>query len=98
MDSSRHASARVISDSIFDIIYQYIELFFRSEKLQQCCYLFAQTIKKILIGGSLEDILLEAARQINLDIHLLKQMEDSEAPALALISFSQHFGSIQCLA
>ncbi len=63
---------------MYDVIYQYIELFFRSEKLQQFCFLFAQTLKKILIGGNVDDILNEAARQMNIDIHLLQQMEDSE--------------------
>ena len=77
--SSRHASARVIAGSMYDVIYQYIELFYRSEKLQQYCYQFAQTLKKILIGGNVNDILYEAARQMNIDIHLLQQMEDCEA-------------------
>ncbi len=78
MCSTRHASARVIADSIFDVIYQYIELFFRSEKLQQFCYRFAQAMKKIILGGNFKDILYESARQINMDMHMLLQMEDHE--------------------
>jgi hypothetical protein len=79
--STRHASARVIAESIFDVVYQYTELFFRSEKLQQFCYQFARTMKKILLGGILKDILYESANQINMDIHMLLQMQDYEVVA-----------------
>lgn len=76
--STRHASACVIADSIFDIVYQYIELFFRSEKLQQICYQFARTLKKILQGGNFKDILYESASQLNMDVYMLLQMDDHE--------------------
>eukprot|EP00291_Cryptomonas_curvata_P016543 CAMPEP_0172154848 /NCGR_PEP_ID=MMETSP1050-20130122/2276_1 /TAXON_ID=233186 /ORGANISM="Cryptomonas curvata, Strain CCAP979/52" /LENGTH=333 /DNA_ID=CAMNT_0012823637 /DNA_START=1169 /DNA_END=2170 /DNA_ORIENTATION=+ len=83
--STRHASARVIADSIFDVVYQYIELFFRSEKLQQFCYQFARTMKKILLGGNLKDILYESASQINMEMHMLLQMDDHEVLAVAAL-------------
>jgi len=41
----------VLENSIADIVHQYVELFFRSERLQMYCLKWAHLLKKLLLGN-----------------------------------------------
>ena len=40
----------VLENSIADLVHQYVELFFRSERLQMYCLKWTNLLKKLLLG------------------------------------------------
>jgi hypothetical protein len=59
------------------MVYQHVELFFRSEKLQKYAHNWATLLKRLLLGYELR----EAARRENMHLELLLDMPDEEVGA-----------------
>jgi hypothetical protein len=63
------------------MVYQHVELFFRSEKLQKYAHNWATLLKRLLLGYEPVGELREAARRENMHLELLLDMPDEEVGA-----------------
>lgn len=76
--SARHASPHIVEHSMLDVVYQFIELFFRTEKMQMYTTQWTVLMKKLILGNDPRAEIWEAARRINLEIDQLMRLPDDE--------------------
>jgi len=59
-------------------VYQFVEMFFRGEKIQKYAFHWATLIKRLLLGHDPEHELRETARKDNVDVEFLLDLPDDE--------------------
>jgi hypothetical protein len=69
--SARHASPLVVENSMQDVVYQFVELFFRTETMQMYAMQWTTLMKKLLLGFPGKAELWEAARKADVELDVL---------------------------
>uniref|UniRef100_A0A6T8MTR4 ADP-ribosylglycohydrolase n=1 Tax=Hemiselmis andersenii TaxID=464988 RepID=A0A6T8MTR4_HEMAN len=76
--SARHASPLVVENSMQDVVYQFVELFFRTETMQMYAMQWTTLMKKLLLGFPAKAELWDAARKVDVELDALIPLPDDE--------------------
>ncbi|EKX52352.1 hypothetical protein GUITHDRAFT_102255 [Guillardia theta CCMP2712] len=86
--SEKHPLPMVPEGGLFDMVYQHIELFFRSERLQQYGYKWANLLHRLILGHDPLSELEGAARAEKMDLSLLLSLPEDEVVGIVYSSVS----------